>query len=428
MTPRASYQVCEQCTQEIAELDPASVCPRCGGLLEIIHAPRSDAGDLRLRFDERRIARRGPNTSGVWRYRELVLPSATDDAIVSHPEGNTPLLSRETVAAWAGVERLLMKHEGHNPTGSFKDRGMTVAMTQARRIGARAVACASTGNTSASLAAYAAQAGLKALVFVPVGQVALGKLTQTLAYGARTLLVRGNFDDCLTLARDASTALNIQLLNSINPFRLEGQKSIVFELLDQLDWNVPDWIALPAGNLGNTSAFGKALREALAVGLITRLPRIAAIQAAGASPFAQSFQAHFEKRIRVEPETLATAIRIGAPASWDRAVRAIRETNGVVTSVSDDEILDAKAVIDAAGVGCEPASAASVAGVARLRREGVISKSEQVVAVLTGHLLKDPGALVRYHQETEPAPARANRPIEIDARVSEVERVLADAQ
>src|SRR5262249_11565758 len=376
-----------------------------------------DARALRAVFDARRAAKRGSDASGVWRYRELVLPSATDDAIVSHPEGNTPLLERDSVSRYAGVEHLLMKHEGHNPTGSFKDRGMTVAMTQAKRTGARAVACASTGNTSASLAAYAAHAGIPALVFVPAGQVALGKLTQTMAYGARTLLVRGNFDECLTLARDASRELNVQLLNSINPFRLEGQKSIVLELLDQLDWNAPDWIALPAGNLGNTSAFGKALREAHALGLIDRMPRLAAIQAAGASPFAQSFREHFARRIHVDPDTVATAIRIGAPASWDRAIRAIRETNGVVTSVADAEILEAKAVIDASGVGCEPASAASVAGVARLRRDGVIGASDRVVAVLTGHLLKDPGALVKYHQEMEPPPSRANRPVEIDATV-----------
>jgi threonine synthase len=419
-----TWQTCERCGHELDELAPVSVCPRCGGLLELRHRffERGDA--LTRAFASRRHALRGPEASGVWRYRELVLPTATAGQIVSHPEGNTPLLERSRVSEWASIERLLMKHEGHNPTGSFKDRGMTVAMTQARRVGASAVACASTGNTSASLAAYAAHAGLPALVFVPAGQVAMGKLTQTLAYGAKTLIVRGNFDDCLTLARDSSAVLNIQLLNSINPFRLEGQKSIVLELLEQLDWSPPDWILLPAGNLGNTSAFGKAIREALDVGLISHAPRIAAIQAAGASPFAQSFHEHFAKPIRVTPETVATAIRIGAPASWDRAVRAIRETNGVVASVTDDEILEAKAVIDAAGVGCEPASAASVAGAKKLRAEGVIGPHDTVAAVLTGHLLKDPGILVKYHQETSPMPRYANRPIEIDASVAEVERVI----
>jgi threonine synthase len=419
-----SRQVCERCGHKLSELAPDSVCPKCSGLLELRHRFVSRGDALRDAFASRRQTLHGPDVSGVWRYRELVLPSATPSQIVSHPEGNTPLLERGPVSAWASIERLLMKHEGHNPTGSFKDRGMTVAMTQARRLGARAVACASTGNTSASLAAYAAQAGLPALVFVPAGQVAMGKLTQTLAYGAKTLIVRGNFDDCLTLARDASAALNIQLLNSINPFRLEGQKSIVLEMLEQLDWSPPDWIVLPAGNLGNTSAFGKAIREAVEVGLISHAPRIAAIQAAGAAPFAQSFHEHFEKTIRVTPETVATAIRIGAPASWDRAVRAIRETNGVVASVTDEEILEAKAIIDTAGVGCEPASAASVAGVRKLRAEGVIGSHDAVVSVLTGNLLKDPGILVKYHQETEPAPRYANRPIEIEPSVGEVERII----
>jgi threonine synthase len=210
----------------------------------------------------------------------------------------------------------------------------------------------------------------------------------------------------------------------VNPFRLEGQKTIVLELLEQLDWDAPDWIALPAGNLGNTAAFGKALREAHALGLIARMPRIAAVQASGAAPFAASFRGGFAERLHVDPETIATAIRIGAPASWDRAVRTIRETNGVVTSVSDAEILEAKAMIDAAGVGCEPASAASVAGVKQLRAHGTIARDAHVVAVLTGHVLKDPGAVVAYHQETEPPPEHANRPIEIEPRVSEVERVL----
>ena len=419
-----SVQRCEECGAEIGELETAGACPSCGGLLEIVHRFTDRAPALIARFRDRRGAIAGSERSGVWRYREVVLPTANERDIVSHPEGNTPLIGRAAISGWADVDDLLVKHEGMNPTGSFKDRGMTVAMTQALRTGARAVACASTGNTSASLAAYAAQAGLPALVFVPAGNVALGKLAQTMAYGARTLLVRGNFDACLALAREASDALGVQLLNSVNPFRLEGQKTIVLELLEQLEWQAPDWIALPAGNLGNTAAFGKALREAKALGLIDGLPRIAAIQASGAAPFATSFRGNFAERVTVTPETIATAIKIGAPASWNRAVRTIRETNGVVAAVSDAEILEAKAVIDASGLGCEPASAASVAGIKALREAGVIAPNARVVAVLTGHLLKDPGAVIAYHREATPPPARANPPIEIEPRIAEVERVL----
>jgi threonine synthase len=301
---------------------------------------------------------------------------------------------------------------------------MTVGVTQALRIGARAVACASTGNTSASLAAYAAQAGLPALVLVPLGGVALGKLAQTLAYGARTLLVRGDFDQCLRMIDQASTELGVYLLNSINPFRIEGQKTIVFELLQQLSWNAPDWIVFPAGNLGNTAAFGKAVREAHEWGLISRRPRLAAVQAEGAAPFARSFEDGFAQRHTVKAETVATAIRIGDPASYERGVTAIRETNGVVLSVPDAELLEAKAAIDGAGVGCEAASAASLAGLRRLVRQGTIAASDRVVAVLTGHVLKDPGLLLRYHQEMDPPPPGANRPIEIDPALSDLERVL----
>jgi threonine synthase len=418
-----SWQVCLSCGNELTETDPHSRCPRCGGLLEIAHRPPDlTAPELMLRFTERRGRRAGVTPSGVWRFREVVLPSA--EAVISHPEGNTPLLQRAALDRWTGAEGLLLKHEGHNPTGSFKDRGMTVGVTQAVRIGARAVACASTGNTSASLAAYAAQAGLPALVLVPAGNVATGKLAQSLAYGARTLLVRGGFDDCLRLVQEASERLGVYLLNSINPFRLEGQKTIVLELLQQLTWDPPDWIVLPAGNLGNTAAFGKALREARAWGLIDRLPRLAAVQAAGAAPFARSFEQGFRERYRVDPETVATAIRIGDPASHDRAVRAIRETDGVVLAVSDGEILEAKAAVDACGVGCEPASAASVAGVRALVRRGTIPRGARVVAVLTGHLLKDPDMLLRYHVETEPPPPGANRPVEIEADLRQVERAL----
>jgi threonine synthase len=418
-----SWQVCLACGNETTELDPYPRCVVCGGLLEVRHRPPAGPPEALLqRFTERRGRRPGVSASGVWRFREIVLPSATE--VVSHPEGNTPLIHRTALDRWTGVGHLLLKHEGHNPTGSFKDRGMTVGVTQARRIGATAVACASTGNTSASLAAYAAQAGLPALVLVPAQAVALGKLAQTLAYGARTLLVRGDFDDCLRLVEEASRQLGVYLLNSINPFRLEGQKTIVLELLQQIGWEPPHWIVLPAGNLGNTAAFGKALHEAYAWGLISRLPRLAAVQAAGAAPFARSYEGGFAKRHKVKAETVATAIRIGDPASYDRAVRAIRETKGVVLALGDDELLEAKAAVDACGVGCEPASAASVAGVRELVARGLMDPGEHAVAVLTGHILKDPGVLLTYHRETEPPPPGANRPIEIEPTLSAVEQVL----
>ena len=404
-----SRQVCAACGREFSETDPRRQC-ECGGLLEVRHERSSLSGaKLRALFDGR------PFVSGVWRYREMVLPTAGDD-VVTYPEGNTPLLRRPTVTAWAGATDLWLKHEGHNPTGSFKDRGMTVGVTHARRVGATAVACASTGNTGAALGAYAALAGLPALAFVPKGHVASGKLMQMLAYGVRTLLVRGDFDACQELALASSDQLGVYILNSINPFRLEGQKTIVFELLQQLEWEPPDWIVVPAGNLGNTAAFGKALAEARDWGLITKVPRIAAVQAEGAAPFALSFREGFVRRHRVEPHTVASAIRIGNPASYERAVRAIRETDGVVTTVPDADLLEAKAVIDAAGVGCEPASAASVAGTRRLIQEGIISAGARVVAVLTGHLLKDPDSVTQYSP---------NRPIEIEPRLADVERVLA---
>lgn len=424
-----SIQRCASCGATLPELDAAQACPACGGLLEIVHATPvdptgalRDAAALRASFAQRAGAQPPGLASGVWRFESLVMPGA-GSAIVSHPEGNTPLLTRPAIDRFAGIEGLGIKHEGHNPTGSFKDRGMTAGVTQAVRLGASAVACASTGNTSAALASYAAQAGVPGLVFVPAGKIALGKLAQTLGYGARTLMVRGDFDACLRLVQDAARELGIYLLNSINPWRVEGQKTIVLELLQQLDWQPPDFIVLPAGNLGNTAAFGKALREAHALGLIDRVPRLVAVQAAGAAPFARAFAEDFATRYTVQADTIATAIRIGDPASWDRAVRAIRETSGLVLACTDDEIIAAKVAIDAAGVGCEPASAASVAGVRRLVQDGVITPSHRVVAVLTGHILKDPGMLVDLHQRDDFA--LANRPIEIDADVRAVARVLA---
>jgi len=428
LTNKKTTVRCVSCSCTLEEQTAHTTCPECGGLLVVAHAPPSLRGQaLQALFDARLSADamrgRAALSSGVWRFRELVMSDAMDagdKAAVSHPEGNTPLLERESVAAFVGVARLHLKHEGHNPTGSFKDRGMTVAVTQARRVGATAVACASTGNTSASLAAYAAHAGIPALVLVPADAVALGKLAQTLAYGARTILVRGDFDDCLRLLREAAGRLGVYVANSINPFRIEGQKTIAFELFQQLAWDAPDWIVLPAGNLGNTAAFGKALMEAHALALIARVPRIAAIQASGAAPFAKGYAEGFIRRHRVQAETVATAIRIGNPASWDRAVEAIRATNGVVAAVSDEEIMEAKAVVDASGVGCEPASAASVAGVRSLVNRGVIQPGERIVAVLTGHLLKDPTVL----RGKAPGSTPLDDLVKIDANLGEVERVL----
>ena len=424
--PDATIQVCEGCGRELPLLFAGTQCPDCAGLLQVRHPRPSSSGEaLKALFAARSARREGLDGSGVWRYRELVLPGVSRDAI-TRPEGNTPLYESEAVARWAEVPGLRVKHEGYNPTGSFKDRGMTVGVTQAVRVKARAVACASTGNTSASLASYAALAGIPALVFVPSGQLAAGKLAQTLAYRARTLLVRGDFDACMALAREAGEKLGVYLVNSVNPFRLEGQKTIVFEVLEQLGWEPPDWIVLPAGNLGNTSAFGAALLQARDAGLIARIPRLAAVQAEGANPFARGFRESFARQHRVKAETLATAIKIGDPASWNRAVRAIRESGGVVTDVTDAEILEAKAAVDASGIGCEPASAASVAGARKLAREGVIRPGERVVAVLTGHILKDPGLLLSYHQEMDPPPPGANRPVEIEATLFEVERAMRE--
>jgi threonine synthase len=375
----------------------------CGGLLSVERdqLPR----DTSL-FERRRASRKTIDSSGVWRFREAVL-SVPEEQIVTHPEGSTRLYEREG---------LLFKHEGENPTGSFKDRGMTVAVTQAVRLGARVVACASTGNTSASLAAYAAQAGLRAVVFVPAGKVSAGKLAQTLAYGATCLQIRGDFDTAMRLVLEASKHLGIYLVNSINPFRIEGQKTIIWELLQDLEWNAPDWIVVPAGNLGNTSAFGKALREARQAGWISTTPRLASIQASGANPFYRSFRDSFTGRHRITAETIATAIRIGDPVSYDRAVAAIRYTGGVVEQVTDDEIMSAKREIDAMGIGCEPASAATLAGVRKLRASGVMRKEDRVVSVLTGHLLKDTDAIMKSH---------AGRSIEIEPAIEAVEKALA---
>ncbi len=395
-------------------------CPRCGALLEAAYPDWSyDPVALKKLWRERRMSNLPLDASGVWRYREIIPFLAESDRVVTLREGNTPLLDAPRAASYAGLDRLAFKHQGFNPTGSFKDNGMTCGAAQALRLGMKRVACVSTGNTSASMAAYASAAGLDPIIFIPHGNISYGKLAQALDYGARTLQVEANFDQILALVRALAERLGIYLLNSINPFRIEGQKTIIVEMMDQRDWRAPDWIVLPGGNLGNTSAFGKALREMRALGLIDRMPRLAVIQAEGSAPFYDLAQAPDGASLRAveNPETLATAIRIGDPVSWPKALYEVRCSNGVVEKVSEQEIADAKAKIGLCGIGSEPASAATLAGIRKLRAGGVMRADEDVVAVLTGNLLKDPDYIYRYHtgQLTTPSGAKilptfANRP------------------
>lgn len=402
--------VCESCGKS---QEPAQVyrCD-CGGLLDVAF-PLPDVS--RKTFESRA-------GSGVWRYRELVHPLVDEKSLFSRPEGNTNLYRHPKISNYSGINSLMLKHEGENPTGSFKDRGMCVGITEARRLGARTVACASTGNTSASLASYAALAGLRSVVFIPEGKISHSKLSQAIAYGARVLQVKGNFDDAMSLVERSSASLGLYLLNSINPWRLQGQMTIMFELMQQLNWEAPDWVVVPAGNLGNTSAFGNAFRLMRELGLMEKVPRLAAVQAEGAAPFY-----NFWKTGRFEPvqgpETVATAIRIGNPVSWRRAISAIKYANGIVEKVSDAEILDAKAVVDSSGIGCEPASATTVAGARKLCNAGTIRADESVACVLTGNILKDPDSVLSYHTT---GGIFANRVSLIDAKVDAVKRALGD--
>jgi threonine synthase len=383
-------------------------CPKCGDLLEIAYPPCPvDPEDLKNRWRRRRGSLDLRDRSGVWRFREFLPDLYRTEEIVTLQEGNVPLLDGRRSAAWAGVGSVLFKHLGWNPTGCFKDLGMTVGMTEARHLGAKTVACASTGNTAASLSAYAARAGIAARVFLPKGAVSLAKLAQSLEHGAEVVEIEGNFDLALeTMLRSSS---DVYFLNSISPFRVEGQKTVIFELFDQLEWQVPDYIVLPGGNLGNTAAFGKALKEMKEAGLIEKLPRLVVVQAEGANPLARMWRSgsnHLEPI--ANPHTAATAIRIGAPRSWKKALRALRMTNGLVPDVSDEEIREAKAMIGRDGIGCEPASATTLAGIRKLVSEGSLDKDATIVAILTGHLLKDTEYILKSRQTT--VSASAERP------------------
>jgi threonine synthase len=418
----AAFQRCIHpgCAATSSVDDTSFVCPRCGGLMDVAYDWNRLVAPPSLRWFEGKWADRSNplNVSGVWRFREL-LPFASPEQVLTIGEGQTILQRADAVAAYVGLEpgRLSLQYEGLNPSGSFKDNGMTAAFTHARMAGARRAACASTGNTSASLAVFCSATGLmRAIIFIGSGKISYGKLAQALDHGALTVQIAGDFDDAMQRVQQVARRLGIYLVNSINPFRLEGQKTIMYRVLEALRWEAPDWIVVPGGNLGNVSAFGKAFIELAELGLLNRLPRLAVINAAGADTFHELYERRLLRWNAGQPEekiytdyyerldaeqlraaTIASAIEINRPVNLPKALRALDRCGGVVRDVTDQEILDAKAKVGAGGLGCEPASAASVAGARKLRQEGILEPGERVVCILTGHQLKDPTATVAYH-------------------------------
>ena len=395
-----------ECRKRFGLDERVYTCPTCGDLLEIERTDDGvlNAASLRELWRTRRASRDERDQSGVWRFREF-LPFDDDVAIVSLGEGNTQLYDAPRCAEYARLNSLLLKHQGNNPTGSFKDTGMTAAVTQAKKLGMRRVVCASTGNTAASLAAYAARARMECMIMAPAGQVSAAKLAQALDYGAKVQEIEGNFDTCMRAIRELVEDGSAYLVNSINPFRIEGQKTVAFELAEQLEWRAPDHLVVPGGNLGNSSAFGKGFRELVAAGLLDRQPQITVVQAEGAAPFARFHHEHGSQLMNEEhPQTLASAIKIGAPVSWKKASTAVRDSGGRVITVTEQEIADAKAMIGRDGIGCEPASATTVAGIRKLVSANLIKQHESVVAVLTGHLLKDTDYVIKYHEQRLVAP------------------------
>lgn len=389
-------------------------CTACGQLLEVEYPSWSDvspsnpvprrmpnAGALRWLWQERLQSRLPVDQSGVWRFRELLPILERPEDAVTLREGNTPLYRLPRSARELGLDLLYAKHQGMNPTGSFKDCGMTAALSQARERGFQWVACASTGNTSAAMAAYAARAGMNSLVLLPEGKISWSKLSQALDYGAVTCQLQTDFDGCVKVLTEVVRQAPVYLLNSVNPYRLEGQKTPALEIAEELDWQVPDHVIVPGGNLANGSALGKGFTEMMHLGITTRVPKMSVIQAEGANPLYQSLLHENGQAIHpVEANTRATAIRIGNPASWRKAVRIIQRTGGFCEQVSEAEMAIAKAQIGQEGIGCEPASAVTLAGLKKLVRQGKIKRNESVVLVLTGHTLKDSEYTIDFHRDT----------------------------
>jgi len=400
-------QLCIECGQEYSPQEVIYTCHKCGGLLSVEYEKSKIPSDLDEIWKKRPLS--------VWRYAEL-LPIRNKEKAVSLGEGGTNLNRCKRLSEKLGLKRLYVKNEGENPTGSFKDRGMTVGVTMALELGMKKVACASTGNTSASLAAYAAKAGLECFVLIPSGKVAFGKLTQAIIHGAKVIQIRGNFDEALKIVREICSKHLVYLLNSVNPFRLEGQKTAAFEIRDQLSGEAPDKLIVPVGNAGNISAIWKGFKELYEQGMIERLPQMIGIQAEGAAPIANSLK-HSLTTVKFvkNPETVATAIRIGAPVNWKKAVRAVKESCGFMETVSDAEILEAqKLLAQYEGLFVEPASAASVAGLAKLIQMGQIDRDETVVCIVTGHGLKDPDIVLK----------RFRKPVEVEATTEAVVQAM----
>jgi threonine synthase len=400
---------CINCGKVADRADQDFRCPTCGDLFEVffpgwqtpegLKANGLDVPALKQLWSDRKTSLLPADTSGVWRFRELLPSLKPGHEPITLREGNTPLCDLPRCARAAGMQTLQAKHQGMNPTASFKDTGMTMAASFARQEGFRWVACASTGNTSASMAAYAARGGMRSLVLIPEGKISWGKLSQSLDYGAVTCQLRSDFDGCVKVLSELVRRKPVYLLNSVNPYRLEGQKTAAIELLEQLNWEPPDHILVPGGNLGNSSALGKALLEMRDLGLIARLPKLSVIQAEGANPLVRSVREHGGRMlIAMQAETMATAIRIGNPASWKKALKVVRATEGTVEQVSEVEMALAKAEIGADGVGCEPASAVTLAGLKKLVKQGFIKPNDKVVLILTGHLLKDPEFTLKFHR------------------------------
>jgi len=401
--------LCFGCGARIAgpQARPDFRCAQCGDLFEVEYAgwghrqghDRPNPGALKWLWRERRSSSEGLDQSGVWRFRELLPILDNFGNAISLHEGNTPLYKLRNTAKALGIDQLFAKHQGMNPTGSFKDTGMTAALSVARERGFEWVACASTGNTSAAMAAYAARAGLRSLVLIPEGKIAWGKLSQAMDYGAVTCQIKSDFDGCVRVLTQIVNQAPIYLLNSVNPYRLEGQKTPAFEIAEAFDWAVPDHVIVPGGNLANSSALGKGFRELRELGLVARMPRISVIQAEGANPLVRAFtESDGEVMHPVEAQTRATAIRIGNPASWRKAAKVIRDTGGWCLDVSEAEIAIAKAEIGAEGLGCEPASAVTLAGLKKLCLQGRVSSTDSVVLLLTGHTLKDADYTINFHR------------------------------